>query len=376
VSPHPAVPLEIADDAPAILLFTSGTSADAKAVVLPHASLVNLVFSTTDGADGSDRGTVLLAAPLYHVAGLSALLTATFGGRRIVLMRQFEAGEWLRLAAAERVTHAFLVPTMIKQVLDHPSFGPTDLSGLQLLSYGAAPMPLGLIRRAIDAFPRSVQFVNAFGQTETTSTVTMLGPDDHHLDGSPETVEIKLRRLRSIGKPVPGVDVHILDEAGISLPAGEIGEIAIRSDRLMRGYYGDADAEPADGFLRTRDLGWIDPDGYVYLAGRKSDLIIRGGENIAPDEIEAVLESHPGVEEAAAIGLPDEEWGERVAAIVVRTAGSGVSAEELAEFCRERLASFKKPQTLLFVEELPRNALGKVLRKDLRARYEAPLEVA
>ncbi|MFI5266618.1 MAG: class I adenylate-forming enzyme family protein [Chloroflexota bacterium] len=367
--------VDVEDGAPAVLMFTSGTSADAKAVVLPHASLVNLVFGTTDGADGTDRGSVLLAAPLYHVAGLSALLSATFGGRRIVLMRQFDASEWLRLASTEQVTHAFVVPTMLKQVLDQPDFQQTDLSRLHVLSYGAAPMPLRLIRRAIDSFPRSVQFVNAFGQTETTSTVTTLGPDDHRLDGSPEVVEIKLRRLRSIGTPLPGVEVRILDETGNPSPAGTIGEIAIQSDRLMRGYYGDTSASASDGFLRTRDLGWIDDDGYVYLAGRKSDLIIRGGENIAPDEIEAVLESHPDVEEAAVIGLPDDEWGERVTAIVVR-GSNGVSPGELADFCRQRLASFKKPETILFVDELPRNALGKVLRKDLRARYTAPLEVA
>ncbi|HEY8692243.1 MAG TPA: AMP-binding protein [Chloroflexota bacterium] len=365
---------EVEDDAPAILMFTSGTSADAKAAVLPHGSLTNFVFSTTDGADGTDQGAMLLAAPLYHVAGLSALLAATFGGRRIVLMRQFDAGEWLRLASAQSVTHAFLVPTMLKQVLDQPSFQQTDLSRLRVLSYGAAPMPLSLIRRAIDRLPVSVQFVNAFGQTETTSTVTMLGPEDHRLEGSPEEVETKLRRLRSIGAPLPGVDIRILDEAGSPLPPGEIGEIAIRSDHLMRGYYGDESPPARDGFLWTRDLGWIDDDGYVYLAGRKSDLIMRGGENIAPDEIEAVLESHPDVEEAAAIGLPDEEWGERVAAIVVRA--GGVSAEDLVEFCRQRLASFKKPDTIFFVDELPRNALGKVLRKDLRARYASPLEVA
>ena len=369
------LPVEVDDAAAAVLLFTSGTSADAKAVELPHSSLVELVFSAIDGADGSDKGSVLLAAPLYHVAGLSALLAATFGGRRIVLMRQFEAANWLQLAGSERVTHAFLVPTMLKHVLDHPSFDPAKLASLQVLSYGAAPMPLPLIRRAIERLPASVQLMNAFGQTETASTVLVLGPEDHRLDGSPAENEVKLRRLRSVGRPLPGVEVSIVDEAGTELPAETVGEISIRSDRLTRGYYGDSASPTEDGLLRTRDLGWMDADGYVYLAGRKSDLIIRGGENIAPDEIEAVLELHPGVAEAAVVGLPDEEWGERVAAVVV-AASPGLTEEELIAYCRGRLASFKKPDAIFFADSLPRTALGKLLRKDLRARYATPVDVA
>jgi acyl-CoA synthetase (AMP-forming)/AMP-acid ligase II len=314
---------------------------------------------------------VLLAAPFYHIAGLTAALTATFGGRRIVLQRQFEASEWLRLVAQERVTHAFLVPTMLKRLLDHPDFPSADLSSLQVLSYGAAPMPLAVIRAAIEQLPPSVQFINAFGQTETTSTVTMLGPDDHRLDGSPEEIERKLKRLGSIGRPLPDVEVAILDEQSQPLPPGQVGEIAIRTERVMRGYYGQEAATRAtlhDGWLHTRDLGWRDEDGYIFLAGRKSDLIIRGGENIAPDEVEAALESHPAVDEAAVIGLPDEEWGERVAAVVVLKSGRQATPDELAEHVRQRLASFKKPDQIIFAETLPRSALGKLLRAELRAR--------
>jgi acyl-CoA synthetase (AMP-forming)/AMP-acid ligase II len=179
--------------------------------MLAHADLVSFVFGTTEPADGSDAGTVLLAAPLYHIAGLSAALAATWAGRRIALLRQFDAAEWLALVAAERVTHAFLVPTMLKRVLDHPAFAAADLASLQVLSYGAAPMPLAVIRRAIAALPPSVQFFNAFGQTETASTVTTLGPEDHRLEGSPEEIERKLRRLASIGRPLPDVALRIVD---------------------------------------------------------------------------------------------------------------------------------------------------------------------
>src|SRR5581483_1696533 len=202
-------PVAVADDDLAVLMFTSGTTAAAKAVMLAHADLVSFVFGTTEPADGSDAGTVLVAAPLYHIAGLSAALAATWAGRRIALLRQFEAGEWLALVAAERITHAFLVPTMLKRVLDHPAFAAADLTSLQVLSYGAAPMPLAVIRRAIAALPPTVQFFNAFGQTETASTVTTLGPDDHRLDGPPEEVERRLRRLASVGRPLPDVEVRI-----------------------------------------------------------------------------------------------------------------------------------------------------------------------
>jgi acyl-CoA synthetase (AMP-forming)/AMP-acid ligase II len=369
---EPLSPEDVDDDELAVMMFTSGTTAAAKAVMLAHADLVNFVFNTTEGADGTDRGAVLVAAPLYHIAGLSAILTATFAGRRIVLMPQFEAAEWLRLVASERVTHAFLVPTMLKRLLDHADFAAADLSSLEIVSYGAAPMPIGVIRRAIEVFPASVGFINAFGQTETTSTVTMLGPDDHRLDGTPEQNEAKLRRLGSIGRPLPDVEVAILDGAGQPLPQGQVGEIAIRTDRVMRGYYGQEAATSTtlhDGWLHTRDLGWIDEEGYIFLAGRTSDMIIRGGENIAPDEIEQVLEAHPDVDEAAVIGLPDEEWGERVAAVVVRRPGRKVESAALTEFVHGKLASFKCPGVVYFADELPRSSVGKLMRSELRTRY-------
>jgi acyl-CoA synthetase (AMP-forming)/AMP-acid ligase II len=322
-------------------------------------------------ADGSERGVALLSAPLYHIAGATNIMTSLWSGRKLVLLAQFDANAWLETVQRERVTHAFVVPTMLKQIIDHEAFARFDLSSLQSLSYGGATMPFPVIRRAIESFPPTTGFVNAFGQTETTSTLTVLGPDDHRLAGTAEEVEQRLKRLVSIGRPLPDVQVKVVDEAGQELPRGEVGELWVLTPRTMKGYAGQDGSvtSPAlDGWLPTRDMGWIDGEGYIFLAGRKDDMIIRGGENISPAEVEAVLYSHSGVEEVAVIGLPDVEWGQRVAAVIVSRPGSTVDRTELADFCRQRLASFKKPEVFHFVDALPKNQMGKVLKKDLRAQ--------
>lgn len=361
------------EDDTAILMYTSGTTALPKGVLLTHNDFTAYVCGTVELADGTPRGTALLCAPLYHIAAAANIMTTLFGGRRLVILRQFEAREWVTAVERERVTHAFVVPTMLKQLLDLPDVRDCDLSSLEILSYGGAAMPLAVIRRAIETLPPTVGFVNAFGQTETTSTLTILGPEDHRLTGAPDEVERKLRRLQSIGRPLPDVEIAVFDEEGRQLARGEVGELAVRTPRVMKGY---ATTEGAslplqDGWLPTRDMGWVDEDGYVFLAGRRDDMIIRGGENIAPVEVEAVLQTHPAVEEVIVIGLPDVEWGQQVAAIVVLRAGQRVSAGELIEHCRERLASFKKPEVVHFVSNLPRNHLGKVLRRELRDQFGA-----
>ena len=363
---------EVDEDEATILMYTSGTTARPKGVVLTHGDFTAYVCGTVELADGEDHGSALLAAPLYHIAGATNVMTTLFGGRRLVILPQFEAAAWLDAVAGERVTHAFVVPTMMKQLIDHARFEEYELGSLRHLSYGGAAMPLPVIRRAIECFPREVGFVNAFGQTETTSTLTVLGPDDHRLDGTAAEVERNLRRLTSIGKPLPDVEVKVVDDGGGEVAPGQVGELWVSTARAMKGYAGDDGSvtSPArDGWLPTRDMGWIDDDGYIYLAGRKDDMIIRGGENISPAEIESVLYSHEGVEEAAVIGVPDVEWGQRVVAVVVVRPGAHLAVEDLGEFCRSRLASFKKPQTFHFVEALPKNQMGKVLKKDLRERF-------
>lgn len=365
-------PVEVDDDDVTILMYTSGTTALPKAVLLTHNHFTTYVCNNVELADGSPRGTALLCVPLYHIAGATNVMSTMFTGRKLVILRQFDAEKWLAAVQREAVTHAFLVPTMVKQLIDHPRFGDYDLSSLQSLSYGGAAMPFPVIRRAIDMFPKGVGFVNAFGQTETTSTLTVLGPDDHRLDGPPEEVEVRLRRLRSIGRPLPDVEVKVVDDDGRGLPTGEIGELWVRTERVMKGYgTPDATTSPLrDGWLPTRDMGWIDADGYIFLAGRKDDMIIRGGENIAPAEVEAVVYAHPDVDEAAVVGVADEEWGQRIGAVVARRPGSALDADELIAFCKQRLASFKAPEIVRFVAELPKNQMGKVLKKELRAQLE------
>jgi acyl-CoA synthetase (AMP-forming)/AMP-acid ligase II len=359
---------EVEDEDTSILMYTSGTTSLPKGVMLSFRDFTAYVTANVEMADGTDRGAALVCVPFYHIAGTTAYMTNVWTGRRVVVMPQFDPAQWLQLVQSERVTHAFVVPTMMKQLIDEPGFAKADVSSLTNLAYGGAPMPIQVIRRAIEMFPKSVGFVNAYGQTETTSSLTILGPDDHRIDGTPEQVELKLKRLNSIGKPLPDVEIKVRDEDGKILPDGQVGEIIIRTPRIMKGYAGRTDDSALpDGWRATGDLGWVDHEGYVFFAGRKDDMIIRGGENIAPAEIEAVLMSHPEVDETAVIGIPSEEWGQTVKAFVVRRAGTKVSEAELADFCRSRLASFKRPEKIEFIDALPKNPLGKVLRKDLRA---------
>ena len=358
---------EVEDEDTTILMYTSGTTSLPKGVMLTHGDFSAYVTANVELADGTPRGAALLCAPLYHIAGATNMMTTLWTGRRLVVTPQFEPRAWLDLVERERCTHAFLVPTMVKHLLDQPDLEQRDLSSLEVLSYGGAPMPFPVVRRAIERFPRNVGFVNAFGQTETTSTLTVLGPEDHRLEGSAEEVEKRLRRLKSIGKPLPDVEVRVRDDEGRSLPAGEVGEIEVRTPRVMKGYAGAKDSPlTPDGWLPTRDMGWIDEDGYLYVAGRKDDMIIRGGENIAPAEVESVVQSHPAVEEVAVVGVADVEWGQRIAAFVVLRPGASASADDLGEFCRQRLASFKKPEAFHFLPELPKNQMGKILRRELR----------
>ena len=288
----------------------------------------------------------------------------------MVVMRQFEPVEWLTLVQQHKVNRAMLVPTMLKQLMDHPRFREFDLSSLDVITYGAASMPLEVIKQAIEEFP-GARFINAFGQTETASTITMLPPKDHVLEGTAEEIEKKLKRLSSIGLPLEDVEVQIVDEDGRPVTTGEVGEIVARGERMMSGYWREESATRGalrSGWVYTGDLAYQDEDSYIYLAGRAKDIIKRGGEIVSPEEVEQVLMFHPQVDDAAVIGVPDPEWGEEVRAIIV-SRSRGASEEELVQYCQQKLASFKRPRSVVFVDELPRNAMGKVLKRDLREQH-------
>ena len=370
------VACDIEDDDITILMYTAGTTGRPKGVPLKHSGFASYVLENVEPASPEIEERNLLTVPLYHVAGMQAMLAGVYGGRTLVLMRQFEVKEWMKTIQDERASRAMLVPTMLKWVLDDPEFHTYDLSSLKVITYGAAPMPFEVIKKAIRKLP-GVRFINAFGQTETASTITTLGPEDHILEGTDEEIEKKLKRLTSsIGRPLPDVEVKIVDEKEKPLPAHELGEILAKGPRIMTGYWRDeeksAQVITSDGWLRTGDKGWMDEDGYIYLAGRGDDMIIRGGENISPEEVENVLHAHPKIEEAAVIGIPDPEWGQEPRAVVVTKKQEEATAEEIMDYCRSRLAGFKRPRSVIFVDSLPRNPMGKVLKKELRERFGKP----
>ena len=336
----------------AALLFTAGTTGQPKAVPLTHNSFTSFMLSSVEPPDPDAEERMLLTLPLYHVAGLQSALAGVYGGRTIVIQRQFEPREWLALVQNERVQRALVVPTMLKQLIDHPGFGDYDLSSLEVLTYGGASMPPVVLERAIAALPH-VHLINAFGQTETGSTIAMVPPEDHVLEGAPEVVALRRKHLTSIGRPLPDVEVRVVDEQGRELPVGETGELAARGPRLMRGYW-QADAEAlSGGWLRLGDLGYIDEDGYIYLQGRAKDFIKRGGEMVSPEEVENVLYLHIGVDECAVVGVPDETWGERVVAVVVAKPDAAPTEDALLDLATERLARFKRPEQVVFVDALP-----------------------
>ena len=366
---------EAGDDDISVLMFTAGTTGFPKGVMLTHESFSSYILSNVMPADPDEEERNILTVPLYHIAGMQAVISAIYGGRTLIIQRQFEPEEWMTLVETERADRAMMVPTMLKMLMEHENFSSHDLSSLKVITYGAASMPLEVIKRAIAEFP-GTSFINAFGATETAATITMLPPEDHMLTGTEEEVEKKLKRLSSIGKPLDDVEVRILGEDGEPMPVGEVGDIVARGGRVMKGYWNmeEATAETIrGGWLFTGDLGYEDEDGYIFLSGRAKDFIKRGGEMISPEEVEQVLQSHPAIDEAAIIGIPDLDWGERVRAIVVAKAGAVVDEADVIEFCRQRLASYKKPESVVVASELPRNPLGKVLKTTLREQFDGPI---
>ncbi len=361
-SPFPAVSVQDSDTA--CIIYTSGTTGHPKGAMLTHA---NVMTGITDRYT-FEPGTLLLNVPMYHIAGVVSTLLPLYRGDTQVILPQFETGACLDLIEKEKVATTYLVPTMLQGILDHPDFPKRDLGSLRHIGYGASPMPVKLLMQAKERLP-GVHFTNFFGMTESTGIISVLTPEEHLLEGPPEEVARKTKRLASIGRCIPEGEVRIVDDEDRDVPIGTVGEIVARGKKVMRGYWDKPEASEETlrgGWLHTGDLASMDEDGYLYLAGRKKDMIIRGGENIYPVEIENVLHGHPKVLESAVIGVPDDLWGEIVKAVIVLKSDQRSTSEEIMEYCREKLASYKKPAIVEFVDALPKNAMQKVLKNVLR----------
>ncbi|TDW68846.1 acyl-CoA synthetase (AMP-forming)/AMP-acid ligase II [Novosphingobium sp. PhB55] len=349
----------------AIQLFTSGTTAAPKAAILRHSNLLGYIFGTVEFGTADEGDAALVVVPPYHIAGISALLSSIYSLRRIVMLPAFSPEGWLSLVANEQVSNAFVVPTMLARIIEAMErAGAAGISSLRAIAYGGGKMPLEVIRKALELFPEA-GFTNAYGLTETSSTVALLGPDDHREALASQDPAIRAR-LTSLGKPIPTVEIEIRGEDGETLGPGQPGEIYVRGEQVS-GEYKEKSALDAQGWFPTRDAGYMDEHGYLFLSGRADDVIVRGGENMSPGEIEDVLLTHPAVADACACAIPSVEWGEAVGVAIVLRDGHDMPAEpDLKDLVRARLRSSRVPEKIVFLSELPYNEMGKLLRRKVK----------
>ncbi|MFN8037459.1 MAG: long-chain-fatty-acid--CoA ligase [Acidimicrobiia bacterium] len=360
----PMVPTSVDDVA--MQVYTSGTTGLPKGAMLPHRNLFALAPYFSDELGFGPDSVSLVVMPVFHVAGAGWGLVGLFNGAHNVLHRDVDLGLILDAIPRYRVTHTLFVPAVMQLLLATPGVEDTDFSSLRAVVYGASPISRELLARVIERF--GCEFTQAYGLTETTGAVVMLPAADHDPDGPhPE-------RLRAAGVAMPGVELRIADPAtGAERAPETVGEVWIRSAQVMVGYWHQpeetARAVDADGWFRSGDAGYLDAHGYLFISDRVKDMVITGGENVYPAEVEHVLMEHPDVADVAVIGVPDERWGETVKAVVVRRAGSAMTESDLIAFARERLAAYKCPTSVDWADVLPRNPSGKILKRDLRAPY-------
>ena len=363
-SDHEAMPDDVA-----WLFYTSGTTGRSKGAMLTHRNLMAMTMSFYTGMcpGFSNREAVLHAAPLSHGSGLYALPNVGMAATNVILeVRSFDAAVVLRSIEEHAITNMFVAPTMLKLLVDDPQLSSCDLTSMRSFIYGGGPMMVDDLNKAMERLGN--RLVQLYGQGESPMTITFLSHDDHVLNGDDK----QTRRLASAGKPHPNLEVRIVDEDDGDVASGAMGEIVTRSDLVMKGYWRDEEATATglkNGWLHTGDMGYLDDGGYLFLMDRSKDMIISGGENIYPREIEEVISAMPGVREVAVIGIPDPKWGEAVHAVVALVPGAELSDDEIIGFCRDNIASYKKPKSVEFVDELPKNNYGKIVKKDLRARH-------
>ena len=363
---------EMDPEAIAVLLFTSGTSGPPKAAVLRHRHLVSYVIGSVDFGVAGDDETSLISVPPYHIAGVIAMLSAVFAGRRFVQLPRFDPNTWIDLVRAEGVTHAMVVPTMPTQIVDAlDARGGEPVVGVRTLAYGGGRMARSVVERALELFPE-MGFVNSYGLTETSSTISVLGPDDHRTAHASEDDAVRAR-LSSVGHPLPGIELSVREDSGDDSQPGVGGQIWVRGQQVAGEYLEQGSMLDDDGWFPTRDSGYLDAEGFLHLTGRVDDVIVRGGENMSPGEIENVLLDHPAVMDAAAVGIPSREWGEKVLIVVVADdaldAANSLDSVVLCELIRCRLRSSRVPEHVEFVDELPYTEAGKLLRRELRERF-------
>ncbi|WP_372236867.1 fatty acid--CoA ligase [Sphingopyxis sp. KK2] len=354
------------DDA-VLQLYTSGTTGNPKGAVLSNRNLFALRRNSSDldlpYTKWEDDEAVLVAMPCAHIGGTGLGIMALAAGLPGVVLAEFNPDGVFDAVEQHGVTRFFIVPAALQMLLLHPRCADTDFSRLKYILYGAAPIPLELLRQCIKMF--GADFIQAYGMTETTGTICMLPPEDHDPEGN--------QRMRSAGKALPGVEIRILGDDGQEVPVGAVGEVVTRSSNNMIGYWNLPEATAktmtGDGWIHTGDAGYLDEDGYLYIHDRMKDMIISGGENVYPAEVESAIFGHPAVQEVAVIGIPDQKWGETVKAVVVPKPGMSIDEGDIIAWARERIAAFKAPRSVDVIEALPRNASGKILRKDLRAPY-------
>jgi acyl-CoA synthetase (AMP-forming)/AMP-acid ligase II len=352
---------EVSPDSVAATIYTSGTTSAPKGVLLRHENLASYVLGTVDFAGAEAEDASLVSVPPYHIAAVSNTLTNLFAGRRAVVLETFTPRAWLETVRDQRVTHAMVVPTMLARMIDEPD-ADLDVPSLRSLAYGGAAMPRRVIEAALRAWPH-VDFVNAYGLTETSSTISILGPEEHRK--AVEGDGTAAARLASAGRPVPGIEVEIRGEDGSVLPTDEIGTIWVHGEQVSGRYAGRGPEIDERGFFNTRDRGRLDDEGYLFVGGRIDDTIIRGAENIAPAEIEDVLLSHPDVADAVVVGIPDDEWGQRIEAVVVARPGASLDPEEVRTRARAALRGSKTPERIEVWPEIPRSPVGKLIRRDV-----------
>ncbi|GDX33686.1 acyl-CoA synthetase [Actinomycetes bacterium] len=350
----------------AFQLYSSGTTGRPKGVMLTNDNYFALLPAAQKIWLMSETTINLVAMPLFHIGGGGWATAAQYCGARSIIMRDVNPAEILTWIEKYRITHAFMVPALLQFALAMPNIATTNFSSLELIVYGASPISEAVLEGAIKAF--KCPFMQVYGLTETTGVVTVLGPQDHDLSSA------KKGRLRSCGKPFTGIELRIVDsDTAKDVPVGEVGEIWIRSRQVMKGYW-NMPEETAKSIVKGRwfrsgDAGYFDNDGYVYIFDRVKDMIVSGGENIYPAEVENALMAHPAIADVAVIGVPDEKWGEVPMALVVRKPDTQVTESEILVFARERLAGFKTPKSVAWIDALPRNPSGKILKKDLREPY-------